>query len=139
MPAMPSTAPSLSLAPSLRPSEDPCPGQPNHDALRMVLTPDSTDPGDVYVQVFRRNDNGSWRVDPVYEIDDYSSGESNQESRRCFWIRGCYKVTVFSRNGVGIGDGSFTAYWNGKYYMRFCRFLNDEAPKPSPKEFISSI
>ena len=116
IPSVPSQAPSLTLAPSVQPSADPCPEEIhgiNKDSFRMVVTPGS-DPSDLSWRVFRRGVDGVWGDQDVFENTDYTTTDADQESQKCIWNRICMKVVVYSASGNGMQGGSFAAYWNGK-------------------------
>ena len=106
---MPSNAPIISVAPSSRPSERRC--SATQEKFQMFITPDSTDPSDVYFQV-KLYKNGSYsRI--IHSFDKYSNNSANQRNVRCLRYNSCFKVIVRSKAGTGIGTGSFSAYWKG--------------------------
>ena len=106
------------MAPSLRPSVDFCTSS-SQDKFEMLLTPDSTNPGDIYFNVWRKVDSAFTRR--VFANWKYSTDDADQSSIKCLPINYCYKAIVYSRAGVGIGTGSFQAYFHGKTYLKNLR------------------
>lgn len=116
-----SSSPSLSIAPSIIPTLDPCGLKANEDPFRLYMSPDlSIHDKANYIQMvvqkrLRKEDDSTFS-DDVYSLRKLNYWKkADQLKEGCMWIKLCYKVVIYSYYdaATGIGSGSFVAYWNG--------------------------
>ncbi len=114
--ALDSESPSLipttffSSVPTLSPTlPDPCPA--DQDLFEMTMQPDSTLPGDVKYELYRRRKGVFSRL--LHQVSGYTTSDPTTDSV-CVNDILCMIVIVTSNDGQGIGDGSFSATYNGK-------------------------
>ena len=104
------------------PSSDPCGLNKKTNFFKISLTPDSFihhKPEYMQLIVQRRSRAG---VDTDFDDNSFALrrlrlyNKADQVFTRCLWIKGCYRVVIYSHYAakIGIGDGLFEAYWNGK-------------------------
>ncbi len=79
-----------------------------------MLTPDSGNHRDVYLEIKARDDDTGVFEQIVYRILKFSP-EPYQERVKCLRFWRCYKMFIYSRLGNDLGDGSAEARWRGKF------------------------